>query len=186
MAPSKEATAPTGRTNHINEADAVCVKIPDLFSSVMATPLRVNPHYFSTVREEGYERIKTLMKKDAVWSAKNASVELGFLCSTWVPTAGADALRTFFDYNHWVFLFDDRMIFATRTVLGPKANVGPWAEFDEGHLRCDPAAAFAETRKMSAIMEGSLQVVEEDDMNPIRYLWQTVCDRVRQGSSEGK
>ena len=90
-------------------ADAVCVQIPDLFSSVMATPLRVNPHYFPTIREEGYRRIQTLMKKDDAWSAKNASVELGFLCSTWAPTAGAEALRTLFDYNHWVFLFDDRM-----------------------------------------------------------------------------
>jgi hypothetical protein len=74
----------------------------------MATPLRVNPHYFPSVRKEGYERIKTLMKKSDAWSAKNASIELGFLCSTWAPTASADALRTLFDYNHWVFLFDDR------------------------------------------------------------------------------
>jgi len=68
-----------------------------------------------------------LMKKDDAWSAKNASIELGLLCSTWAPTANADAMRTLFDYNHWVcgyptdlhdrladigitqvFLFDDR------------------------------------------------------------------------------
>lgn len=33
---------------------------------------------------------------------------------------------------------------------------------------------------MSDIMEGSLRVVKQDGMNPIRYLWQTVCDRVRE------
>ncbi|KAK1756598.1 isoprenoid synthase domain-containing protein [Echria macrotheca] len=153
-----ETTASTLQTRQIDDAGAICVQIPDLFSSVMATPLRVNPHYFPTIREEGYQRIRTLMKKDAAWSAKNASVELGFLCSTWAPTASADALRTLFDYNHWVFLFDD--------------------QFDEGHLKSDPAAALEETRKMSAIMEGSLQMVKEDGMNPIRYLWQTVCDPV--------
>ncbi|KAK0726089.1 isoprenoid synthase domain-containing protein [Lasiosphaeris hirsuta] len=159
MAPLAEgSTASTVQTRCIDDADATCVQIPDLFSSVMATPLRVNPHYFPTVREEGYERIKTLMKKDEAWSAKNASVELGFLCSTWAPTASADALRVLFDYNHWVFLFDD--------------------QFDEGHLKCDAAAALEETRKMSAIMEGSRRVVQEDGMNPIRHLWQTVCDRL--------
>ncbi|KAK3343688.1 isoprenoid synthase domain-containing protein [Lasiosphaeria hispida] len=146
------------------DLDTVCVQIPDLFSSIMATPLRVNPHYFPNIREEGYERIKTLMKKDDSWSAKNASIELGFLCSTWAPTANADALRTLFDYNHWVFLFDD--------------------QFDEGHLKSDVVAALGETSKMSAIMEGSLRVTKGEGMNPIEYLWQTVCDRVRQGSSE--
>ncbi|KAK0618895.1 isoprenoid synthase domain-containing protein [Immersiella caudata] len=149
MAPSAEPTIlPTQESPQLDH-NATCVRIPDLFSSVMATPLRVNPHYFPTVREEGYERIRTLMKKDTVWSAKNASVELGFLCSTWAPTAGADELQ-----------------------------------FDEGHLKTDPAAALEETRKMTAIMEGSLRVVKEPGMNPIRYLWQTVCDRVREGSSE--
>ena len=33
---------------------------------------------------------------------------------------------------------------------------------------------------MSSIMDGSMRVVEEEGMNPIRYLWQTVCDRVRE------
>lgn len=88
----------------------------------MATELRVNPNYFPTVREEEYERIKRyyvsspiflddqerfamlkpcrLMKKDDAWSAKNASIEVGLLCSRWVPTASANALRAFLDYNH--------------------------------------------------------------------------------------
>ena len=42
------------------------------------------------------------MKKDDAWSAKNARIELGLLCSTWAPTANAEAMRTIFDYNHWV------------------------------------------------------------------------------------
>ncbi|KAK4209967.1 Presilphiperfolan-8-beta-ol synthase [Rhypophila decipiens] len=138
---------------------ATCIRIPDLFSSVMATELRVNPHYFPSIREEGYERIRRLMKKDEKWSAKNQSVELGWLCSTWASTANAEALRTLFDYNHWVFLFDD--------------------QFDEGHLKSDPDAALWETKQMTDIMDGRLRVVEEDGMNPIRYLWQTVCDRVK-------
>ncbi|GAB1317645.1 hypothetical protein MFIFM68171_07855 [Madurella fahalii] len=162
MAPHAQPTIPQDYEDRRvkTDSEAVCVRIPDLFSSIMATGLRVNPHYFPTVREEGYERIKRLMKKDDAWSAKNASVELGFLCSTWAPTASADALRTLFDYNHWVFLFDD--------------------QFDEGHLKSDPVAALKEVRKMSEIMEGSLRVVKQDNMNPIRYLWQTVCDRVRE------
>lgn len=100
-----------------------------------------------------------LMKKDDTWSAKNASIELGFLCSTWAPTANADALRTLFDYNHWVFLFDD--------------------QFDEGHLKDDPQAALREIETLADIMDGSFRIVEADDMNPIWYLWQTVCDRVK-------
>ncbi|KAK3315613.1 Presilphiperfolan-8-beta-ol synthase [Apodospora peruviana] len=166
MAPHAEETIAqhddNGRGN-TGSVDAVCVHIPDLFSSIMATELQVCPHYFPTVREEGYERIRKLMKKDAKWSAKNASIELGFLCSTWAPASDADALRTLFDYNHWVFLFDD--------------------QFDEGHLKSDPEAAFNVTKKMTAIMDGSIRVVEQEGMNPIRYLWQTVCDRVKEGSS---
>lgn len=102
------------------------------------------------------------MKKDQAWSAKNQSVELGFLCSTWAPTANEDAMRTLFDYNHWVFLFDD--------------------QFDEGHLKADPEAALREIQKMTDIMDGRFRVVEEEGMNPIRYLWQTVCDRVKEVS----
>ncbi|KAM7197456.1 Isoprenoid synthase domain containing protein [Naviculisporaceae sp. PSN 640] len=148
-----------GLLSSVEGPGITCVRIPDLFSSVMATELRVNPHYYPSVREKGYERIRRLMKKDDKWSAKNKSVELGFLCSTWAPTAKEEAVHTLFDYNHWVFLFDD--------------------QFDEGHLKSDPGAALREIQIMSDIIDGRLRVVEEEGMNPIRYLWQTVCDRVK-------
>jgi len=55
---SQQSHPPDGAVEVETTPDAICVRIPDLFSSVMATELRVNPHYFPTVREEGYERIK--------------------------------------------------------------------------------------------------------------------------------
>ncbi|KAK4228684.1 isoprenoid synthase domain-containing protein [Podospora fimiseda] len=115
----------------------------------MAARLQVNPHYFPTVREEGYERFKRLMKKDDAWSEKNGSIELGFFASTWAPTGSADVLQ-----------------------------------FDEGHLKSDSTASHKAIATMTDIMNGTLRIVEHATMNPLSYLFQTVGDRVREGSSD--
>ncbi|KAK5660833.1 hypothetical protein OQA88_12204 [Cercophora sp. LCS_1] len=140
------------------KSEDICVQIPDLFSSIMSVPLRINPHYFPTVRAPGYERIRTLFNKDAVWSAKNESVELGLLCSTWAPGAPAEALETLFDYNHWVFLFDD--------------------QFDEGHLSSSPHLAALEIQTHTSIMHAHPTPLT----TPLHTLWSSICTRVRASS----
>lgn len=58
-------------------------------------------------------------------------------------------------------------------------DLGPVKEFDEGHLQCDVAAARQEIAKMVDIADWKLREVVKEGMNPIQYLWQTVCDRIR-------
>lgn len=69
-----------------------------------------------------------------------------------------------------MFLFDDRRR------NDPGFGTGLMrAEFDEGHLRNDLAAARREINMMLAVMDGLLRVQEED---AVRFVFQTVCDRV--------
>lgn len=97
------------------------VRIPDLFSSIMATKPTVNPHYFQ-VKAEGDRWISKyatyapdlslfhacsnieyrLMNFDKDMTAKNTKVDLCYLASIWAPTADAEALRMMLDWNHWV------------------------------------------------------------------------------------
>lgn len=83
------------------------ILIPDLFSSIMSSSIRVNPHY-AKVKLKADARIARLMMKDDKWAAKNAKVDLAFLASAWCWTCDEAILNLSMDWNHWVFLFDDR------------------------------------------------------------------------------
>ncbi|KAI2771552.1 terpenoid synthase [Daldinia loculata] len=128
------------------------VKIPDLFSSIMAPKPVVNPNY-SKVKAEGDEWIARIMKMDEKTSAKNKRADLCYLCSLWAPDADAESLRVMLDWCHWVFVFDD--------------------QFDEGHLKDDPVAAQEEINENMAIMDENAQLIDPWE-NPIRYVFQ-VC-----------
>ena len=73
-------------------------------------------------------------------------------------------MRTSSDWNSWAFLFDDL--------------------FDEGHLSNDLDAAVNEIARTREIMEGTAPRYTADSGHPIRYAFQTLCDRVKQ-SPEG-
>ncbi|KAK3354057.1 isoprenoid synthase domain-containing protein [Lasiosphaeria hispida] len=140
----------------------------------MAAEPQINPHY-TKVKTQADAWITRVMKKDEAWAARNASVDLAFLASCWAPGAGDEGLRVVVDWNHWVFLFDDRRR------NDPGFGTGLMrAEFDEGHLRNDLAAARREINMMLAVMDGLLRVQEED---AVRFVFQTVCDRVGKQSS---
>lgn len=102
------------------------------------------------------------MNQDAQWAARNAKVDLAYLASVWAPDTDEEALHTMMDWNHWVFLFDD--------------------QFDEGHLMTDPVAAQAECDRNMAIMEDNHPPISQKD-NPIQYVFQTICERVKKTSS---
>ncbi|KAI0169616.1 Presilphiperfolan-8-beta-ol synthase [Hypoxylon sp. FL1284] len=137
------------------------VRIPDLFSSIMASRPVVNPNYFK-VKAEGDRWISRLMNWDEKTSAKNTRVDLCYLASIWAPEADEDALRMMLDWNHWVFLFDD--------------------QFDEGHLKDDPIAAQEEVDATVAITEEGAPLIKPAE-NPIRYAFQTCWLRLKQRSS---
>ncbi|OTA61599.1 Presilphiperfolan-8-beta-ol synthase [Hypoxylon sp. EC38] len=150
-----------GREPAKHEKKRRSVRIPDLFSSIMASKPVVNPNYFET-KAEGDRWVARIMKMDEKTSAKNAKVDLCYLASIWAPDADDVALRMMLDWNHWVFLFDD--------------------QFDEGHLKEDPAAAQEEVDGTMAIMEEDSPLINQEE-NPIRYLFQTCWLRLKQRAS---
>ncbi|KAI1479684.1 terpenoid synthase [Daldinia eschscholtzii] len=115
------------------------VRIPDLFSSIMATKPVVNPNYFK-VKAAGDRWIKRIMKMDEKASDKNSKVDFCYMICIWAPNTDEEALRIMLDWNNWIFLFDD--------------------QFDEGHLKDDPVAAQQEVNATMAVME--------DDAPPIQ------------------
>ncbi|KAF4826986.1 Cytochrome P450 monooxygenase BOT4 [Colletotrichum tropicale] len=137
------------------------VRIPELFGSIMSTKLVVNPNYFE-VKAIGDEWIASVMTYDEAEAAKNSKVDLCFLASIWSPIASEDRLKIMLDWHHWVFLFDD--------------------QFDEGHLREDPAAAAEEISQNIAIMGGDAPRYTADS-NPIRYVFQRCWDAISEVSS---
>ncbi|KAF2965292.1 hypothetical protein GQX73_g8299 [Xylaria multiplex] len=132
------------------------VRIPDLFSSIMAARPAVNPNYFK-VKAEGDRWIAKIMNLDDKTSAKNTRADFCLLCSMWVPNADEEALRTTLDWSYWIFFFDD--------------------QFDEGHLRNDPIAAREEIDRTIAIMEEGA-VLYTPEQNPLRYVFQTCWQRL--------
>jgi hypothetical protein len=137
------------------------IRIPDMFSSIMAVKPVVNPHYHD-VKPRADAWIAKIMGADAKWSQRNSRVDLCYLASIWAPECDAAALRIMVDWNHWVFLFDD--------------------QFDEGHLSHDLNAAKAEVDVMIAIMEGTGPVYDAS-RDPIRYVYQNTWDRVQKRAS---
>jgi len=85
------------------------IRIPDLFSSIMSTNVLINPQY-AKVKREANARIARMMMKDERWAAKNAKVDLAFLAAAWCHTCDEATLNLSMDWNHWVFLFDDRAL----------------------------------------------------------------------------
>lgn len=39
---------------------------------------------------------------------KNSEVDFAYMAAIWTPNADAESLRMILDWNHWIFLLDDR------------------------------------------------------------------------------
>ncbi|KAF7913584.1 hypothetical protein EAE99_010610 [Botrytis elliptica] len=138
------------------------VRVPDLFGSIMATKPIVNPNYFAA-KARGDRWIARIMNFNKAVAARNSKVDLCFLASIWAPDASEERLVMMLDWNHWVFLFDD--------------------QFDEGHLKEDPAAAAEEVKQTIAIM-GDNAPLYTPESNPIRYVFQECWKRLKSVSSK--
>ncbi|KAI0516858.1 Presilphiperfolan-8-beta-ol synthase [Xylaria bambusicola] len=137
------------------------VRIPDLFSSIMARKPVVNPNYFQ-VKAEGDSWIAQIMRWDEETRTKYVQVDFCYISSIWVTTCDDEALRLTLDWQYWVFLFDD--------------------QFDEGHLRDDPVAAQEEVNATMAIMTDDQPLIQPDQ-NPIRHIFQTCWRRIKKRAS---
>ncbi|KAI1386076.1 isoprenoid synthase domain-containing protein [Hypoxylon trugodes] len=142
-------------------AERRSVRIPDLFSSIMASKPIVNPNYFKA-RAESNRWITKVMKMDEKTSARNVGMDFCYLMSIRAPDADEEALKMITNWVQWVFYFDD--------------------QFDEGHLRDDPAAAEEEIDKTTAIMDEAAPLVTPTE-NPIRHIFQTCWLQFKQRAS---
>ncbi|KAF7956989.1 hypothetical protein EAE96_004311 [Botrytis aclada] len=138
------------------------VRVPDFFSSIMATKPVVNLNYFAA-KAKGDRWIARVMNFNKAVAARNSKVDLCFLASIWAPDAPEDRLVMMLDWNHWVFLFDD--------------------QFDEGHLKEDPAAAAEEVKQTIAIMADNAPLYTVES-NPLRYVFQKCWERLKSVCSQ--
>ncbi|KAI4254073.1 MAG: hypothetical protein LQ352_003319 [Teloschistes flavicans] len=134
------------------------VVVPDMFASIMAARPVVNPFYHD-VKPKADSWVTKVIDADETWDSKNRKVDLCYLASIWAPSCDEEALRMMVDWNHWVFLFDDL--------------------FDEGPYSKDPVGAQKEVDDTYAVMEDINPPVKRED-NPIRYIFQTTWDRLKQ------
>ncbi|CZR54145.1 related to pentalenene synthase [Phialocephala subalpina] len=94
----------------------VTVMIPDMFSSFLSVPPRVNPLY-AEVKRESETWISEKLSMDPKMCRKIQKLDFAWFCSIAAPDAAKEDLRTLCDWGNWVFPFDDM--------------------FDNGHLRAD-------------------------------------------------
>jgi hypothetical protein len=101
---------------HVTEENYV--KLPDLFSSIMAVEPKVNQHYFKVkpaadawiakyaylifLRGTQEADENRLMRMDEKSAARNTKGDFCYLSATWVPQADEEALRMIVDWNSWV------------------------------------------------------------------------------------
>ncbi|KAL3483007.1 Presilphiperfolan-8-beta-ol synthase [Aspergillus germanicus] len=155
---SQDELQQSSPSSHDQDMKDRIVYVPDMFSSIMAVKPVVNVHYHE-VKPKADSWISRVILADEKWASRNSKVDLCYLASIWAPYCDEEALRMMVDWNHWVFLFDD--------------------QFDEGHLSMDLQAAQEEIDRTMAIMSDKELPVRRED-NPIRYVFQTTWDRLKQ------
>ncbi|KXH37990.1 hypothetical protein CSAL01_07921 [Colletotrichum salicis] len=145
-----------------DESSVNYVRIPDFFSSIMSVKPAININH-EHVKKEADSWIAKILRLSEAQARRNVQANFAFMNAMWVPYADAEAYRTMVDWNNWVFAFDD--------------------QFDEGHLKDDPIKALEELHATFAVLEDTQAPVQLHD-NPIRYVFQTVWDRFKKGSTK--
>ncbi|KUJ11138.1 putative pentalenene synthase [Mollisia scopiformis] len=84
----------------------VSVVIPDLFSSFLSLPPRVNPLYLK-VKAESEAWFSEKLGANRNVSRKIQKLDFAWFCSIAAPEANKEELRTLCDWGNWVFPFDD-------------------------------------------------------------------------------
>ena len=82
------------------------VVIPNLFTSFLATPPYVNPHYRS-VRAESEQWLANSWQCDYKAQKKISAIDFSYFCAILAPKADHDRFRLICDWGNWVFPFDD-------------------------------------------------------------------------------
>ncbi|GJD00201.1 terpene synthase metal binding domain protein [Colletotrichum higginsianum] len=139
------------------------VDMPDLCASFMSAPVRRNPAFEEVKREADQWISDVMVGTDPKWPAVNKKANLALLSALWDADSNPYALRTINDFASCIFAFDD--------------------QFDEGPLATDLDAALDEIAKTRAILDDQGPRYSPE-YYPIRYVFQTLWDRVK-GSPDG-
>ncbi|KAF9885940.1 hypothetical protein FE257_012230 [Aspergillus nanangensis] len=132
------------------------MRIPDMFTSIMASEPVVNPNY-DRVRRESDAWMEKILERSDDWE-KYKYIDSSLMGAMWAPTTDVDGLRIVADWILWTGLFDD--------------------QFDDGDIGKDPKAAQEETEKLLAIMDEKSPPVRWEE-NPVWYAFQSVWDRLK-------
>jgi hypothetical protein len=108
------------------------VVIPDLFTSFLATPPLVNPHYRSA-RKESEQWLASSWQCDRKARKRLNGIDASYFCAILAPKADHDRFRLICDWTNWVFPFDDL--------------------FDNGDLRGEPGRAALLIEKLLDVMQ---------------------------------
>ena len=112
------------------------VVIPDLFTSFLATPPLVNPHYRSA-RAESELWLASNWQCDQKARKKISAIDFSWFCAILAPKADHDRFRLICDWGNWVFPFDDL--------------------FDDGDLREDVQRAMLMIERLIDAMQDATE-----------------------------
>ena len=82
------------------------VVIPNLFTSFLAEPPSLNPHYHS-VRAESEQWLVTSSECNYKMQKKIHSIDFSYFCAVLAPKANYERFRLICDWGNWIFPFDD-------------------------------------------------------------------------------
>lgn len=82
------------------------VVIPDLFTSFLAEPPSLNPHYHP-VRAESEQWLVTSSECDYKMQKKIHAIDFSYFCAVLAPKANYERFRLICDWGNWIFPFDD-------------------------------------------------------------------------------
>ncbi|KAK2752859.1 hypothetical protein FQN54_008012 [Arachnomyces sp. PD_36] len=140
------------------------VFIPDLFVSFVAQRPQPNP-YYEEVKRESEEWMKGLCHWTERDYKKHIRADFPYFAAVWTTEAGRDEFRTIVDWCNWVFDFDDL--------------------FDDGELNEDPEKARNEVDALLTLMNGANLSLYSAEEHPLRYVFQSVWQRIVKRSSLG-
>lgn len=140
------------------------VTLPDLFTSVAAPPVRLNPLWNSDIPKEADEWAKNSMKPDDRAFVRHRKAQLPLLAAGFAHEADSHGYRIICEFIEWVFYFDDL--------------------FDESRFRGDSAAARDELEAHLAIHQNDHPTIRAEDY-PIRHMYQVLWKKIQTVSSPG-
>ncbi|KAF2012828.1 terpenoid synthase [Aaosphaeria arxii CBS 175.79] len=142
----------------------VTIKLPGLYTGLLAQPARLNPFLKSDISRQAEEWSREIMGLNEKGYARLRGAQFPLLAAGFAPDTDANGFRILCDWMIWVFYFDDL--------------------FDDGELRNDPMAARREINAHLALHSDDHPDVSPKE-RPVRLLYQTLWRKIKAISTKG-